>query len=215
MSKITGRIEPKPQDPELLLCQVQIKTLCDEILAHMPEQYLLTFWDIHAKADGNDIQEKLRASSIGDLLLKDGDTLSAPGNHEYYPDLRLYVGKAALIGVSVRAWGWEYDKHRINPNGPDKPPYDIIYYPGEQDWTRQLDISLHYSNGNQAASQTVTTQTGSSSAGHLPSVSRDVSAMAYAETGYEGHNQAWRNAQSTSEIEDFVALAKDVIENTV
>ena len=212
MSEITERNNPRPQDPELLPCQVEIKTLCDEILALKPEKNPLTFWDIRTKADASTIQEKLRESSIGDILLKDGDTLSVPGNHEHYPDLGLYVGRSALVGVNVRAWGWEFDKHRIDPNGPNKPPYDIVFYPGEQDWTRQLDISLFYSNESQTASQRITTQTGSTSAGQLPSVSRSVSAMAYAETGYEGHNQVWRDARDASEVEEFVALARQLTE---
>lgn len=212
MSEISGPGEPKPQDPELLPCQVQIKDLCNEILALKPEQNDLTFWDIRSKADGEEVQERLRVSSLADLMLKDGDTLSLPESNEHYPDLGLYVGKVALVGVSVRAWGWDYDKHRIDPNGPEEPPYKIIYYPGEQDWTRQLDISLHYSNENQSARQTITTQTGSRNAGNLPSVSRDVYAMAYAETGYEGHNQLWRSAINASEVDNFLALARELVD---
>jgi hypothetical protein len=211
MSNTSGRGEQGLQDPELLLCQVKIKDLCDEILAHKPEQSPLTNWYIRTTADGNVVQDKLRTSSLGDLLLKDGDTLSMPGGHERYPDIGLYVGRVALTKVGVRAWGWEDDKYRIDPNGPNKPPYDIIIYPGEKDWTRQLDISLHYSDGSQAASQTITAQTGSTSAGHAPSVSRSVFALAYAESGYERHNQVWRSARNSEEIEDFVSLVRNLL----
>lgn len=212
MSETSGTHEPKPQDPELLACQVEMKKLCDEILALKPERIQLTYWDVAAQADPLEVQQRLRESAFGDLMLQDGDTLSAPTTSEHHPDLNLFVGQAQLWGVTVRAWSWEYDKHRINPNGPDKPPYDIIKYPGEKDWTKQLDVSLHYTNGKQTASQTVTIQTGSMHAGQLPSASRDVSASAYAETGYEGHNQTWRACKDEEEVMQFISLAKELFD---
>ena len=212
MSERLSDGESKPQDPELLACQKAIKDLSEEILAMKPQDVMLTFWDAASAANPNNVQDKLRASSLGDLMLKDGDTLSVPTPNDYYPDLGIYVGSAALTHVTVRAWGWDFHKTRIDPNGPDKPPYDIIEYPGETDWSRQLDVSLHYANKeHQTASQIVTMQTGSTGSGRLPSASRDVHAMAYVETGYEGHNQVWRTAKDEDEVMGFVALVKELI----
>ena len=211
MSEVPRIHEPIPQDPELLVCQTEIKTICDEILYLKPEQIRLTFWDVASGADPMQVQQRLRATSLGDLLLKHGETLSGPAAGGYYPDLGLYIGQAELEGVSVRAWGWEHDKYRINPEASEKPPYDVIEYPGEIDWSRQLDISLHYTNARQTARQTISMQTGSNEAGQLPAAFRDVSAMAYAESGYGGHNQLWRSAHSEEEVAVFIALARDLI----
>lgn len=213
MSETPGIHEPKPHDPEFLACQVEMKKLCDEILALKPERIQLTYWDVAAQVDPVAVQQQLRESAFGDLMLHDGDTLSSPSPSEHHPDLNLFVGQAQLQAVTVRAWGWEYDKHRIDPKGPDKPPYDVIEYPGEKDWTRQLDVSLHYTNGKQTASQTVTIQTGSMHAGELPSASRDVSASAYAEMGYEGHNQTWRACKDEDEATQFITLAKELFDS--
>lgn len=212
MSEKFGAQEPKPQDPELLPCQIAIKDLSEKILAKKPEEVRLTFWDVMSEADPNQVQDRLRASSLGDLMLQDGDTLSIPTPNDYYPDLDLYVGEARLTHVTLRAWGWDFDKHRIDPNGSGKSPYDVIEYPGEKDWSRQLDVSLHYANeAHQTAAQTITMQTGSTSAGILPSAVRDVYAMDYAETGYEGHNQVYRTATSGEEVMNFVNLVKELM----
>src|SRR5690606_26433371 len=120
-----------------------------------------------------------------------GESLSMPQPNERYPDLGLVVGDSALIGVGLRAWGWEMEKYRVDENDTSISANSITYFPGEQDWLRQLDILLFYSNGNHIAAQSVTTQTGSKGAG-LPLVSRDISSSTYAETGYEGHNQVSR-----------------------
>lgn len=213
MSELLGQGEPKPQDPELLTCQADMKNLCEEILVLKPEHIQITYWDVLVETDANALQQRMRDSRFGDLLLKDGDTLSYPTPNNYYPDLNLYVGQAAIKAVFLRAWKWEFDKYRINPEGPTKPPYDIIRYPGEKDWQHQLDICLHYSNDGSSATQKITMQTDSMSAGHLPSISRDVSAMAYAEQGYEGHNQEYRQCKDAEEASEFIAIARELFES--
>jgi hypothetical protein len=160
------------------------------------------------------VQARLRASSLGDLMLKDGDSLSAPPSNDYHPDLNLYVGQARLVGVGVRAWGWEHDKYRIDPNGPDKPPYDIIDYPGEKDWAHKLGIRLWYSNGRHKACQKLIAHT-SSNDSELPQVWRDVLSPAYAEMGYDGHNQVDREATSDEEVLEFVNLARELFDQRV
>lgn len=213
MSEINAEQAPKPKDPELTPSQAAIKALCDEILALRPQPPEVTFEDVLGTMDPEQIQDRLRQSSLGDLLLQDGETLSAHHSMDgHYPELNLFIGQAKLIAVTVRAWGWEYDKRRINPNGPTTPPYDIIDYPGEKDWLHELDVMLWYSNDEHTASQTITAITGSRNAGTLPKVSRDVASMSYAETGYEGHNQVSRPAKSEEEVLDFVTIAKELFD---
>jgi hypothetical protein len=214
MSETTGKQEPKPQDPELLPCQLEIKRLCEEILALKPKKFQMTYWDIQVSIDPNTLQDRLRSGSLADLMLEDGDTLSSPAPSEYHHDLNLYIGQAQMTGVTLRAWLWEYDKHRIDPNGPDKSPFDVISYPGEKDWTHQLDIMLHYKNETYTATQTITMQTGSMHAGKLPSISRDVSAAVYAEQGYEGHNQVYRDTKNAEEASAFITLARELFETS-
>lgn len=212
MSEIVGNTEPKPQDPDLTASQKAIKSLCDDILALKPADSPLTFEGFATKVSPELVQECLRSSSVGDLMLSDGDTLSAVSTSDHYPELGLFIGQAELVGVEVRAWGWEDRKCRIDPNGPKQAPYDLIYYPGEKDWMHELDIILIYSDGKNTAYQTIAASTSSDRAGTLPMMSRDVSAMAYAETGYEGHNQVSRPTKDDDEVLEFVTLARELFD---
>lgn len=200
-----------PGDPELLGCQINIKSLCDDVLALKPEGSPLTFWEVSGDVEPETILEKLRnIRSLGRILLYEGESLSAPSGGERYPDLGIFATNAILRAVSIRAWGWEDDKWRINPGGPDKPPYDVIRYPGEKDWIRQSDIVITYSDGKQSAIETISIYTGSRIAGTLPSFTRDVWAMEYAETGYEGHNKKSIKPEDEAEIEEFIDIAKSI-----
>jgi hypothetical protein len=212
MSEVFSDSQPKPEDPELLPCQTALKNFCDDILRLKPEGLIINFWEIGSSIDPEYVQQRLRSSRIGDLLLRDGDSLSWPGEDDYYPDLGLYIGSAALDDVSVRAIGKEYDKARPDPNGPKEPPFKVLTYPGEKDWVRQLDIRLHYSERDVTATQSVTTRTSSDKAGLLPSLSRDVASAAYASHSYEGHNQVWREAHNQGEVQELLAIAQEIID---
>lgn len=196
-------------DPPLLPLQLAVKSACDDILKLKHVKSQLSFITIPSTLDPGDIQERLRASGIGDLMLRDGDSLSAVGDGGYHEDLELYVGGSNLIAVEVRAWGWTFAKYRINPDGPQQPPYDVLTYPGEKDWSRKLDVRLWYSNAKHSAAQEIGV-TASSLRSEVPSFERNVVALAYAETGYEGHNGAWRGASDEREVVDFLRIAQDL-----
>lgn len=215
MSESLGQHEPKPVDPEYLQCQLDIMSLCDKILALKPDKYRIAFWDFRVDVDPNNIQNALQTGSFSDLMLRDGDSLSSPQSHPHLPELNLFVDDDNLFGISMRAWKWEYKKFRIDPDGPQKPPHDVVEYPEEKDLQYKLDIRLHYIKGDKTAVQILSVQTGSLSAGKLPRVSRDVYSNEYAETGYEGHNQVGRSAQSEDEVDEFARIAKDLFAKRV
>lgn len=216
MSEIDRNKMSKPQDPELMPSQSAVKNLCEEVLRLREPNLKITYEDVVSQADPASVLSRLRMSSLGSLMLKDGDSLSADPTDEYWPELDLIVGEARLFEVGVRAWGWEYDKARFDPNGPDRPPFDVIEYPGEKDWMHQLDIRLWYSNGRtHEASQVITTQTSSMLAGSTPGFIRKVYAAAYAEMGYEGHNDATHPDATEEEVLGFVALARELFDTRV
>ncbi len=200
-------------DEKLTRAQLAVKALTDRALAEKRTKQL-TFVDFRIAEAATSLERKVRRCAVADILLQDGDSLSAPDSGGYYPDLNLHVGPATLVAVELRVWGWEYDKYRIDPNGPDKPPYDVLEFPGEKDWARQLDIRIWYSNGKEAACQELSIHTASTNNG-TPSVSRDVIAPSYAETGYEGHNQKGRSRVTQSQILELVSLATEMFEHRV
>lgn len=116
---------------------------------------------------------KLRSGPFADLLLPAGAPLSISNGGDYFPDLRLYADDERLTEVGLTASGWDW------PADPE--------YPDEPRWARELNISLWYADetGNSAAKQVLTIH--SSHRGGDPSLSHNLYALAYAETGYEGH----------------------------
>lgn len=201
------------RDPDLTPGQHEIKNITDEILRQKPAGYTMTYWDIATTVGPQEVLDKLSATAAGQLVLAEGESLSAPHPNEHWPDLQLYATRAALKWVSLRAWGWEYEKVRIDPEGPSSPPYDILTFPGETDWSRQLDISLGYANDEQSAHVTVSSHTSSLRAGQTPSLSRDVHTMAYAETGYEGHNQKFLEQVTEEDVLAFTGICRYLLNN--
>ena len=121
----------------------------------------------------------------------------------------MFVGDANLIAVELRVWEWEFDKCRSDPKGPSRPPYEVLTYPGEKDWTRRLDVRLWHAGSGREAAQEVGVTTSSARA-EMPYFERNVVAPAYAETGYEGHSSVWRVASDDAEVSDFLALVRDL-----
>lgn len=105
---------------------------------------------------------------------------------------------------------WQEDKWRFDPESPKQPPYKIIRYPGEFDWTRQIVIGIWYGDGR--TTQELSLYGGSRNAGVMPNISRAIYAMEYAEQGYEGHNQKLRRFRSQKEAMFFINLARELFD---
>lgn len=202
-------------DAELTPAQQAVKTVADGILALKPEGNPLTTWSVATLIAPYEVRDRLALTKAGSLMLQTGDSLSAPQPNDYWPDIHLYVSDETLTGVSLRAWGWQFEKYRIDPAGSQSPPYDVISFPGEYDWARRLDIALHYSDSRRTATQTLRTYTSSHNSGNTPSLSRDVYTMEYAETGYEGHNQAFLETVVEEDILAFTGLCRQLLEHRV
>ncbi|HUC79015.1 MAG TPA: hypothetical protein VMQ58_02120 [Candidatus Saccharimonadales bacterium] len=200
--------ELNSHDLELTEAQQAIYELAERILAYKPAKAEITFWGFASAMVPEDVQTRLRNSGFGELLLKDGDSLSIEDPSGYNRDLGLFVGNVDITGVHIRAYGWEENKWRPDPNGSKESPY--VKHPGEKDWTRQLEISLYYSNATEKASQNVGVETSSREAGETPSMVRTVRAIAYFETGYEGHSRVSRDDFEEQVILEFVQLANEV-----
>lgn len=207
--------EPNPIDPELTVSQKAIKDLADRVLSHKPRKLITNSWSLESRISLDGFQSRLRESGFGDTVLKNGDTLSASEIDGHHPDLGLIVGKAELYAAGITALEWRDNKWRIDPDGSQHPPYNIIRCPGEFDWARQLDIWLAYKDGGQTAWQAITVYTSSRSAGLVPSISRSVNSVAYFETGYEGHNRIHRDDFSEETVMEFISLAEELYNSRI
>lgn len=199
----------KPRDPELLKCQVVFKALSDEILQYK-DKTPLSFFGFRVNTDPTEILARLRQSTIGDMLLQDGESFSLPQPDDYHPKLGLVAGKAPLHHVSLTHGDWQKEKWRFDPESPRVPPYKAIRYPGEFDWARQIVIGIWYGDGRVA--QELSLRDGSRNAGVIPSISRVVYALEYAEQGYEGHDRKRRRFKNQKEAMFFVNLARELFD---
>lgn len=204
-------LQPKPTDPDLLPSQVAFKVVSDEILKYKTNDRL-TAIHFRIETDPTELVERLRQSSLKDLLLKSGESLSVTQPDDHYPDLDLVVGKASISAVSLTHWNWQEKKWRVDPNGPQKAPYKIIKYPGEFDWAREIDINIWFSNGINTAAQKLSVYNSSWIAGRILQITRSVYAPDYFETGYEGHNYKYRTFKDEKEIMFFVELVRELFE---
>lgn len=204
-------LQPRPTDPDLLPSQAAFKAVSDEILKHKTNDRL-TVAHFRIETDPVELLQRLNQSSLRDLLLQPGESLSVPQPDDHYPDLGLIVGEAPVTAVSLAHWDWKERKWRIDPNGPQKPPYDIIEYPGEFDWMREIDISIWFGEERNKAAQRLSLNDVSRSAGAIPQITRAVYAPEYAETGYEGHNHKSRPFRDEEEVMFFVDLARELFD---
>lgn len=175
----------------------EFKTLADRMLTHK-KNTPVTF--VHFNPAGVDVpalMTRLRNAPFADLLLPEGASLSMPHGGDYYPDLGVTASDALVERVSLTALGWNWERYAQYPESPV--------------WGRQIELSLWYGRGGRTDS--LVKQVLASSAYDRrgrPDISRDVWADAYAETGYEGHNQAYRNTHSAAEAKCFLDIIAEL-----
>lgn len=206
--------EPKPIDSLLLECQVVFKALSDGILdvERSRPTFMKIFTGFRIEMNPSEILERLRQSSLRDLLLEDGQSLSAqPQPHPRQPDLGLIVGEAPLQEVTIFHRYWDEDKVRlIKKDPPEVPPYNVIEYPGEKDWTREIGIEIWFGNDKKSVAQQLIVWDSSTHAGEMPSVTRNLYSSEYAETGYEGHDHESRSFRDQEEAMFFINLTREL-----
>lgn len=163
--------------------------LANTLLALKETDSPLSFIDIEVATQPEVVLLKLGSIAAGSLLARDDEQLAITSNGDYYPVLDLRKRSAKLVGVSLRAWGWDDQKYIFtNKDGEEYLyPDDVLFYPSdEKNSTRQLELSFSYqdtkSGGFSESVSLFLTSSGSTT------MSSQIFANAYAETGYEGHN---------------------------
>lgn len=219
MAEIKLPPDEMPRDPALLGVQEFLKDVADEILEQRGEGSPALYYETRVDADPVEVQTRLRATDIfptlGQIMLADGDSLSAVPPNGRQGDLDLYVADDNLKGVSVRAWGREDEKARFVTIGDQGPRENFVVFKDETDWARSLFVKLHYDNGQQRAIQELTIETRSEYAGVLPWFGRDVVAPAYAEQAYNGHNQKVIQSSSVPEAAFFILTVSTLFDRQI
>lgn len=188
--------------------------LADELLALKDPKDTLTFVDICVDMPAPDVLNKVKNSKAGELLAADDAQMAIESNGEYYPILDMRKESAKLLGASLRVWGWNNERWSFTNTDDEErdPPRDLLAFPSDEKLTqRQLEIAFTY----QSQSDTKDTFTESVSlvvnnAGGS-SIDSNVSSMAYAETGYEGHGGDTAYDISDDDIAVFGDLVAEIV----
>lgn len=182
---------------------VGINGLTQEIFDKVNRDISLTYRDISATGDPHEITSQLRAS-FSDIMLEDGETLSFVPSSEYMPDLGQYAWDKNVSAVTLRAWRWDYSDREQGRQ------LDIaLWYP--ENCAQTISVSLHRMLGSlEKKDKGYEFVPGPATySGHL---SRDVTAIAYAEMGYDGHSQKSRGDSTYDDFVSYTMLFQSLME---
>jgi len=175
----------------------QMKLLADRMLSFKARGAHTFVHFTPRKVAPLEVLTKLRSSSLSDLVLPAGASLSISGEGDYFPDLNLTADDELLCDIGLTALGWEF-----STDGDLKAAA----------WGREIDLSLWYGRDNQPGAKQVFSLQAYDRRPRL-SIARDVWAFEYAETGYEGHNQRYRET-SNAEARFFIELLSELFAAT-
>lgn len=194
MAERKRRQEPKSADPTPLACQVDLKKLVDEMLSQRPDPRDPSIL-FNLKTNPDIPFTKLRKSSLADLVLGFGESLSAEDPDEHFPDLGLTVEFATRKSVGVQAYGFD----KVPAPGAEKPY-----------WQRELSVVIFYGNDDTSAKHIITISDYLPTQGELPLLSRNIWAPKYNSQEYEGHKRASRSCKDEVEAMFFIGLVRDL-----
>lgn len=170
-----------------------VKHLAEAVFATKPPELNSHSWVAPTTLKAHTVQALLWNSSFGNLLLRDGDSLSDPHPTKDYPDLLLDVG-----------WG----------NIKAARLHGLVFFPYNDPtyWSHELEIRLSYSNGYYEASQSISVLTASYDTGKTPTLERTVYSEEYINKGYMGHLHEEYEHRTTKDILGFVAIAQQMFD---
>lgn len=175
----------------------EAKALADEMLARKTSRlrfidYISPTWKQFRTL------ERLRESSLADVLVPSGETLGmldlGADGEAYYGKVDEVVSDESLDLTSARAWGWNFPSH---PEYPDAATWsrkiEVRFQYGRAGW----DVGISFSGNDHAITNGA-------------NVSRDKWHSNYVETGYEGHDQMYREATAT-EVRLLTDLVAEIV----
>ena len=206
--------EYEDNDPKPSQVVVSCLALANILLEVKEPADRFTFVDIAIEDSPVTVLDKLRALSVGAILAGEDEQLAIESDGEYYPVLDMRKQNAKLVGVGLRAWGWDDAKYGFTKKvgEPYKYPKHALVYPSdEKSCTRQLELSFAYRN-DQSTIFTESISLYLSDSGSA-TISSQVWAMAYAETGYEGHGGSSFQTPTDEDIAAFGDLIAEIVGN--
>lgn len=130
-----------------------------------------------------------RDPEIDELLLTEGASMSVAYPNADYPDLGIRASARNLQSVWLRATQWQ------------------------QPHATEIELSFDYSQRQKLATQTINAFSSAGQIDGIPTLSRYVWAIDYAESGYEGHKQELLEKPSPEALLAFIGVCRYVFDN--
>lgn len=186
--------------------------LADVLLTLKEPGSQFTFVNVAVELSPETVLDKLKAISVGSILSDDDEQLAIASDGEYYPKLDMRKQGVKLSGVGLRIWGWDDIKYVFtNKEGElyEYPRHALVYPSDEKSSTRQLELSFSYRNKESTSfTESISLYL---TAGGSTTISSNVWAMAYAETGYEGHGGSSLQNLTDEDIAAFGDLVAQIV----
>jgi hypothetical protein len=138
MSESRSNFTSEFEEPRFRAQVEQIRQLREQILADevdSPKRDCL----IYVNADPQAVEDRLRHSSFGKIVLPNGASLSQQPPSRQFPELGLFVGDAKPVETALRVW-------KLSPS--DRPPT-------EENKSTKLSIEICYKKGEIEVWQTI------------------------------------------------------------
>lgn len=188
--------------------------LADELLKHKDPESPLTYEDFIVSTPATEVLESLKKLRAGELLAADDEQLAVLSGGEYYPVLDIKKQNSRLLDVTIRVSGWSDVKYLFTnkPGEQRQYPQDYLRYPSnEKSHWYELDLIFSYEYPDSDSgyfNETVSLYIGQR--GDL-SLSSDIWAATYAETGYEGHGGKSLDGRSDEDVAAFADLIAKLV----
>ncbi len=177
------QLQPKPK--QLQAARSEIKYFCEEAYLQNPKYPIFTF---QQTTRPDDIYQEAKNSSLGDILLPEGGSLSMSGDVE----LDIFVGITPVVRADLRIRLHDHVNSRFR----------------RSEWSRELNVRFYYQNNQghcntyEELSTRITKTT--------EHIDRLIFAGQYNNTGYEGHSFAGRQAV-TADLLAVAAISRQIL----
>lgn len=188
-------------EARFLESQGRLMALADRLFARKPVDNPLHEYMVSLAGHPAEVRQRLAATALGTMLLPEGASLGLEDGGDYYPDIHMHIGTAALRRVGLVVSKFTYPRHEKQGEEYVQTGTEALY---------DLTVRFAYYQGDEYAAEEVGMETATSRPGVTPFMYGNVWALAYAETGYEGHNM---RQYKPSEAEALGALS--VLESMV
>ncbi len=152
-----------------------------------------------------DILSRIERSTLSDLLLKKGESLSKLHPDADFPGARLVVGEAAVKGLSVIHWRWGGKEVPISQEDEAGPPKVT----GER---LRTDINIWFGQDEIRVAERITMRDSAQKSGEMPIVSSGLAGLPGTSGCFNVPDLNSRPFDNEGEALFFISIAREIVD---